>query len=352
MILRSFILVSALVSSLSFAAVHENTFRNALREVLEANKRATDLNEWTASQRRPENLFEDFQKLQNRDQKTSQEFCQALSELAMSDLALFEEELSSKPGQELPCSVTLLSQLNQYWGQAQTAFDINRLEEALERNYFSGNETAPLPNLEKHIDTVATPYLIRGDLKPGEIAFTFDDGPHASRTARILETLNEYGVRANFFQIGQNVKAMPQISKQVADAGHLVCNHTWSHPLNMTRLSMEASEKEFDRGREIITQATGTDIPFFRFPGGNKNAALLEMVKARQFASFYWTMDTRDWQIRDPEALYQNVLKELNREKGGIILFHDVHQQTVIVLPRLLEELRLRNFSTYVFVPH
>ncbi|HAR43796.1 MAG TPA: hypothetical protein DCS07_14365 [Bdellovibrionales bacterium] len=76
------------------------------------------------------------------------------------------------------------------------------------------------------------------------------------------------------------------------------------------------------------------------------------MVKTRQFASFYWTMDTRDWQIRDPEALYQNTLKELNREKGGIILFHDVHEQTVLILPRLLNELRARNFTTYVFVPH
>lgn len=104
-------------------------------------------------------------------------------------------------------------------------------------------------------------------------------------------------------------------------------------------------------GHEAVMTETGVETPFFRFPYGSRNKAIQSFVQGLKMASFYWNLDSSDWHYRNPTQLFANVLRELDREKGGIILFHDIQEQTVIVLPHVIEELRKRHFTTVVFVP-
>ena len=93
------------------------------------------------------------------------------------------------------------------------------------------------------------------------------------------------------------------------------------------------------------------EVPFFRFPYGAKTPSELPFVQKRGNTTFFWNMDSEDWKIRNPHQLFLNVLQQLDHARRGIILFHDIHEQTVIVLPHLLQELRVRGFKTVVFVP-
>jgi peptidoglycan/xylan/chitin deacetylase (PgdA/CDA1 family) len=92
-------------------------------------------------------------------------------------------------------------------------------------------------------------------------------------------------------------------------------------------------------------------VPFFRFPYGAKSTAELAFVTRRGNSTFFWNMDSDDWHTRDPHKLFLNVLAQIDRTGRGIIIFHDIHEQTVIVLPHVLAELAARHYKTVVFVP-
>lgn len=327
----------------------ETQIRQDVLGAIQKNQQFETYQEWAESGFTPKDVFENISALQ--DPKRWEYLCNAFSLLATEDLAMFQNEIED-PKSPLPCQKQMVQQLKQYWTASSIALSQQRTLVNMGNAIMPMDEPiATLPSEERHIDAAAGPTLSRGELKDGEIAFTFDDGPHPTRTKAVLQILENAGVRATFFELGGNAREYPEISRLVAQKGHTVASHTHSHPL-LTRLSLDKASAEIDRGREEVAQASGMNIPFFRFPYGGRSKALTELVKQKGMASFLWNMDTLDWKLRNPSALFQNVLKELNREKGGIILFHDVHQQTIIVLPQLLEELKLRHFNTILFVPH
>jgi len=273
------------------------------------------------------------------------ELCAAFGELADDELELFEDEVR-KPDHlsRLSCAPALLRRIDAYWRAAA-----GRLAEA-----------HPLSAAPAQLESIAIPVDLGRDgvftdglLAEGQIAITFDDGPHATRTARVLEILRVAGVRADFFEIGRNAAAHPEISRQVAAAGHVVGSHTFSHP-DLGKLPERHAESEIESGEASVSLALGrpvTEVPFFRFPYGAKTPAEMLFVQKRGNTTFFWNMDSQDWKIRNPHQLFLNVLQQLDRARRGIILFHDIHEQTVIVLPHLLQELRVRGFKTVVFVP-
>jgi peptidoglycan/xylan/chitin deacetylase (PgdA/CDA1 family) len=167
----------------------------------------------------------------------------------------------------------------------------------------------------------------------------------------MLNTLKAYGVRANFFSVGRPASVWPDRDRAELAEGHITGSHTKTHP-DLARLDMKSAEAEILDGRRIVAGAAGEAIPFFRFPYGSHNAALDAFVKAQGMTSFLWNMDSSDWKIPDPTALFHNEVSQLDRAKGGIMLMHDIHQQTAIALPHLLDELRHRGWKTVVFVPH
>ena len=259
------------------------------------------------------------------------------------ELELFEDEIR-KPEhtKHLPCAPLLLRRTEAYWKEAE--------RQLAAVHPLTGFGT--LPSVAVAIDTSQDGILRDGDLPAGEIALTFDDGPHPTRTARVLQILADAGIKATFFEIGRNAAAHPEIARRVLAGGHTVGSHTFSHP-NMSRLPEPQAELDMESGDASVSAALGLrpgELPFFRFPYGAKTAPEQSFVQKHGNTTVFWNMDSEDWKIRDPHKLFLNVLSELNRAKHGIILFHDIHEQTVIVLPHVLAELRARHMKTVVFV--
>src|ERR1700722_17126800 len=101
--------------------------------------------------------------------------------------------------------------------------------------------------------------------RPDEIALTFDDGPNAAWTPKLLEILASYEVRATFFLLGGQAKAEPELVRRMSAAGHVIGNHTWSHP-NLARSSSQVIREELKRTQQMIEQITGAAAKFFPPP--------------------------------------------------------------------------------------
>lgn len=316
-----------------------------------SNLRATDYSEWKASGDTPKDLFSEVKKTQSKD--AWKKLCNDLTALDDENLALFEREVQNqrKPG-TLSCRGKLLGRLARYWAISTDSL-------LMRHDLTSGNllqkvgapPTLPtLPSEERVIDTSSGPTLFDGGLAKDEIALTFDDGPHPTRTERVLEILKAANIRATFFDVGEMTKRHPMIARETFNQGHTVGSHSFNHP-QLSKLALETAKKNILAGHQAVIDATGFDSMFFRFPYGARNKTLIDFVSNAGMASFMWNMDSSDWKLRNPSALLANVVHELDSHKGGIILFHDIQEQTVIVLPHVIEELRRRNYKTVVFVP-
>lgn len=202
---------------------------------------------------------------------------------------------------------------------------------------------------EIFIDT-AGPVPRSGNLAPGEICLSFDDGPHPTRTAAILDVLKRDNWRANFFSLGVQADANKSVIRRAADEGHVVGSHSYSHR-NLADVPLEAAKAEIEKGHAAVSRASGQVIPFFRFPYGAGSAQLDEYVETRALSSFVWNMDSLDWKIKNEDELLAHIMAELEREKRGILLFHDIHERTVNVLPRVIEKLKDLEVQPVVFVP-
>jgi peptidoglycan/xylan/chitin deacetylase (PgdA/CDA1 family) len=172
------------------------------------------------------------------------------------------------------------------------------------------------------------------------IALTIDDGPSPVYTPQLLRLLSRYKVTATFSMIGANVAAHPALAREVADAGHLVVNHTWTHA-NLAGLAPAAVYDQMSRASEAIHHATGAVPGMFRAPYGAWSPAVLKRCQQMRLAPLDWSVDPRDWARPGVGAIVSNIMR--NTRTGSIILEHDGggdRSQTVaalgVVLPRLL----------------
>jgi peptidoglycan-N-acetylglucosamine deacetylase len=174
------------------------------------------------------------------------------------------------------------------------------------------------------------------------IALTIDDGPSPIYTPQILRLLHEYKVIASFSMIGENVTAHPEVAREVAHAGHMIVNHTWTHP-DLVYMSSIAIRDEMNRATEAIHKATGRTPRMFRAPYGAWSQTVLELCEELHMIPLDWSVDPRDWSLPGVSAIVGNIMD--NTRTGSIILEHDGggnRSETVaalsIVLPRLLRE--------------
>jgi peptidoglycan/xylan/chitin deacetylase (PgdA/CDA1 family) len=175
------------------------------------------------------------------------------------------------------------------------------------------------------------------------VAITFDDGPSATQTPRLLKMLKERGIKATFFCCGQCVAQSPEIAKQIVTEGHEIANHSWSHPL-LTKMSEEAVRDQIDRTHNVIKQTTGVTPTLMRPPYGGFT------VKQRAWANavwnykiILWDVDSLDWKHRSPAKTESIIMAEA--KKGSIILCHDIHKTTVDAMPATLDALRAKGFK-------
>lgn len=272
--------------------------------------------------------------------------CAEMAKWSNSELIAAEELLASRT--DLPCEESLRQKIEplQPLIVPQSISFLGNLSKCR-----SGETRSVLgPTSPVVLNTSGGKKMITGDLERCQVAFTFDDGPSAAYTEKLLDILAEQKVRVNFFTVGRNVSRLPAIVQKTKAKGHIWGNHSQTHA-NLPKLSNKAGLDEIRQGFAALLRLDNSVPPFFRFPFGAFTRYLQGELRDRNVAEFFWNMDTLDWKYKDPQVLYRNVLKEIEREKRGIILFHDVHPQTIAVVPRILEDLRLANYESVVFIP-
>lgn len=179
-----------------------------------------------------------------------------------------------------------------------------------------------------------------------KIALTFDDGPHPKQTYKILDILDKYGIKATFFVVGVNAKNYPEPLKAVAERGHEIGNHTFSHRYVKGK-DAKAVTEDLDRCRDTIYGICGVTPTVFRAPGGLMDD--ISVGNAEIFDDYdiiYWSIDTLDWDHRSPEEIEHRVLD--NIKSGDIILMHDYighNAPTAEALERILPKLIERGFN-------
>ncbi|NEP14202.1 MAG: polysaccharide deacetylase family protein [Symploca sp. SIO2C1] len=187
-------------------------------------------------------------------------------------------------------------------------------------------------------------------LSSGEkvIALTFDDGPWPKTTNEILYILNKNNIKATFFFIGRNVQTFPHLAKLVAEHGHAVGNHSWSHPYHQH--STAAAAQQIDRTTKLIYKLTGIKTTMFRPPGGYLTNGLVAYAHTQNYVNVMWSADSMDYAVSSP-TLLRNVMNQSS--PGGIVLMHDGggnRMGTVNALPEMINQLRKQGYK-FVTVP-
>lgn len=162
--------------------------------------------------------------------------------------------------------------------------------------------------------------------RPGELALTFDDGPNPAWTPQLLDILAEHGVKATFFFVGKYVLAEPALTRSVLDAGHLLGNHTWSHP-NLALCSAARIKDELSRTQEILQQTTGKPVRYFRPPFGARRPSVLRIARELGMTPVLWNAMTSDWKQPDGQAIAAQLAAKVDtlQQKGWAanIVLHD-----------------------------
>ncbi|MHA6728728.1 polysaccharide deacetylase family protein [Devosia sp. A369] len=191
-------------------------------------------------------------------------------------------------------------------------------------------------------------------LRPGEVVLTFDDGPRPGKTTSILATLNDFGAKATFLMLGSAAQAHPGLAQKVAASGHSVGSHTYNH-VDLNGLSRQAALDEIAKGERAVQRALAgggqTVAPFFRFPYLSQTGFLRTNLMQGSMVVLDVDIDSKDYYKDTPAVVAARTLQRLEARGSGIILFHDIHQRTVEMLPLFLAQLQERGYSVVRLVP-
>jgi peptidoglycan/xylan/chitin deacetylase (PgdA/CDA1 family) len=153
-----------------------------------------------------------------------------------------------------------------------------------------------------------------------QIALTYDDGPNDPHTLKLLELLAKHDVHATFFMIGRFVRERPDIARAVTQAGHVVGNHTFTHPLLIFK-SAEETRRELSDCAKALSDTVGEHSNLFRPPFGGRRPATLRVVKDLGLQPVMWNVTGYDWNAPPASEIEKKVLSQMRG--GDVILLHD-----------------------------
>jgi peptidoglycan/xylan/chitin deacetylase (PgdA/CDA1 family) len=175
------------------------------------------------------------------------------------------------------------------------------------------------------------------------VAMTFDDGPHPSLTPQLLDILAARGIRATFYVIGWRVARSPLLARRIAEEGHEIGNHTWSHP-SLTGQSDAAALAQIDRTTQAVHEAVGRPPVTMRPPYGNFSPRQRRMLmEARNMPTVLWSVDPEDWRRPGAPVVAQRIVSQSH--PGAVILSHDIIGATVRAMPAALDGLIARGYQ-------
>lgn len=173
------------------------------------------------------------------------------------------------------------------------------------------------------------------------IALTFDDGPNAQFTPKLLEGLKQRNVHATFFLIGENIEqnSNRNLVKQMYEEGHLIGNHTYRH-LEITKLSDEEAYEEIKSTNDLIESIIGKAPEYMRPPFGSWQKNL---EKKMMIIPVLWTVDPLDWTTENVDEIVNKVVTET--KENDIILLHDCYNSSVIAALRIVDLLQAEGYQ-------
>jgi peptidoglycan-N-acetylglucosamine deacetylase len=194
-------------------------------------------------------------------------------------------------------------------------------------------------------------------LAPGsrQLALTYDDGPNDAHTLRLLEVLAKHNVHATFFLIGRYVQQHPEIVREIVHAGHVVGNHTFTHPLLIFKSEAEIRQ-ELTQCRDALQDAVGKPSNLFRPPFGGRRPAPLRVARKLGLEPIMWNVTGYDWNAPPAAAIERKVAKQIRG--GDVILLHDGghkqmgadRSQTVIATDHLIARYKSEGYG-FVTIP-
>jgi peptidoglycan/xylan/chitin deacetylase (PgdA/CDA1 family) len=178
-----------------------------------------------------------------------------------------------------------------------------------------------------------------------QLALTYDDGPNDPHTLNLLEVLARHNVRATFFMIGRYVSQRPDIARAVAQAGHVIGNHTFHHPLLIFK-SVEETRRQLIACRQALSDAIGQHSNLFRPPFGGRRPATLRVARELGLQTMMWNVTGYDWNAPPAKIIEEKVARQVRG--GDVILLHDGghramgsdRAQTVIATANLIRRYR------------
>jgi len=209
---------------------------------------------------------------------------------------------------------------------------------------FKRSSNGSLPSIEQEgFKPILQKYgaIFLGDTSRKELYLTFDNGYENGYTARILDVLKEKRVPATFFVTGHYVKTQPELLKRMVEEGHLIGNHSWSHP-DMTTLTDDQIFSELNRVKQAVAEITGQqEMKYLRPPRGIFDERVLAVSSRLGYTNVYWSIAYADWdtkQVRGAQYAYDKVMAQLH--PGAVILLHSVSRDNAEALGRIIDDAR------------
>lgn len=194
--------------------------------------------------------------------------------------------------------------------------------------------------LEKH------QAIFLGDTTKKELYLTFDNGYENGYTPKVLDVLKEKKVPAIFFVTGHYIKDQPELVKRMAAEGHLVGNHSWSHP-DMSGISSGQIASELSKVKSGAAQLTGgQQMQYLRPPRGIFSDHVLAVSKQEGYTSVFWSVAYKDWDTKAQRGwkhAYDSVIKQLH--PGAVILLHTVSKDNAEALGQIIDTARSQGYE-------
>ncbi len=176
------------------------------------------------------------------------------------------------------------------------------------------------------------------------VLLTFDDGPSARYTPVILDILARFGVRGVFFEVGRNVGKAAAETRRVLASGQALANHSFTHAF-LPKLDADGVNHQLADTNQALAAAANQKTVLFRPPYGARNEQILKAASALGMKTVLWNVDSQDWADPVPQSIANRVVNQVERQKHGIILFHDIHERTTEALPVVIAELQKRGYT-------
>lgn len=212
--------------------------------------------------------------------------------------------------------------------------------------WFSRNTTKTPPSAQMDINISQYDAYYLGDVSRKVIYLTFDEGYENGCTSQILDTLKANDVPAAFFVTKSYIESEPELVKRMVNEGHVVGNHSVTHP-NLTTLTDEQIAEEINGCAEYFKEVTGQDMPpFFRPPEGVYSIRTLEKTQDLGYKTIFWSFAYRDWVTDDQpgkEAAFNNIINYSHN--GCIMLLHAVSQSNTEALDSAIKELKAQGYT-------